>query len=100
MIGELVLELGGSGGDGEWGCAIRGTEWNVTNLVPRLEGLPEIDRESILATRQEEIQKYKESLQIAAMYKMAVDQDDDDDDSHPRKRQSECSAGWVRPSRS
>lgn len=58
-------------------------------LLFRLDSLPEIEREDILASRQEEMQKYKDSMQLDAMYKMAVDVDDDDDDSHHHKRR-EC----------
>jgi RNA polymerase-associated protein RTF1 len=68
-------------------------------LTSRLLDLPEIERESILASRLEEMQKYKESLQLDAMFKMVADKDEDDDDDHPRKRQSECGlplCWWIR----
>lgn len=62
---------------------------NEPHTVCRLDSLPEIERENILASRQEEMQKYKDSMQLDAMYKMAVDENDDDDDMHPRKRARE-----------
>jgi hypothetical protein len=65
------------------------------SLTHRLDGLPEIERESILASRQEEMHQYKESLQIAAMYKMTMDQEGDDDDSPRGKRQSEYNKWWT-----
>ena len=37
----------------------------------RLEDLPEIERENILASRQEEMQKFKEAQQLEAMYRMS-----------------------------
>jgi hypothetical protein len=55
-----------------------------------LESLPEIERENILAGRLEEMQKFKDSQQLDAMYKMAgmggEEEDDEDEDDEPRKR--------------
>lgn len=51
-----------------------------------LESLPEIERENILASRQEEIQKFKDAAQLDAMYKMAGMTGDDDDDMPARKQ--------------
>ena len=50
--------------------------------------MPEIERENILASRLEEMQKYKDSQQLDAMYKMAgmADDDDEDDESGPSSR--------------
>lgn len=50
----------------------------------RLEGMPEIERENILAARLEEMQKLKDSAQLDAMFKMAGM----DDDSNRKKRQA------------
>lgn len=52
-----------------------------------LESLPEIERENILASRQEEIQKYKDAAQLDAMYKMAGMAGEDDDDDVPARKQ-------------
>ena len=52
----------------------------------RLEALPEIERENILASRLEEMQKFKDSQQLDAMYKMAGMGRDDDEDDHGRKK--------------
>ncbi|GFZ47472.1 hypothetical protein JCM24511_05216 [Saitozyma sp. JCM 24511] len=52
-----------------------------------LEGLPEIERENILAARLEEMQKFKDSQQLEAMYKMAgMGRDEDDDEEGPRAK--------------
>lgn len=58
--------------------------------------MPEIERENILATRLEELQKYKDSQQLDMMYKMAgmggddeEEEEEDDEDERSRKR-SEC----------
>lgn len=55
-----------------------------------MESLPEIEREDILAGRLEEMQKFKDSQQLDAMYKMAgmggEEEDDEDEDDEPRKR--------------
>jgi RNA polymerase-associated protein RTF1 len=52
--------------------------------------MPEIEREDILAGRLEEMQKFKDSQQLDAMYKMAGmggdDEEEEDDDDEPRKR--------------
>jgi len=51
--------------------------------------MPEIERENILASRLEEMQKFKDSQQLDAMYKMAGmgnEDEEDDDDDEPRKR--------------
>jgi RNA polymerase-associated protein RTF1 len=51
--------------------------------------LPEIERENILAGRLEEMQNFKDSQQLDAMYKMAGmggDDDEDDYDDEPKKR--------------
>ncbi|GMK59323.1 hypothetical protein CspeluHIS016_0703380 [Cutaneotrichosporon spelunceum] len=56
-----------------------------------LESLPEIERENILAARQEEIQKFKDAAQLDAMYKMAAGQDEDEDDYAPRKQRKHTS---------
>ncbi|OCF72597.1 RNA polymerase-associated protein RTF1 [Kwoniella mangroviensis CBS 8886] len=60
-----------------------------------LEKLPEIEREEILATRLEEMQKFKDSQALDAMFKTIGgddDDDDDDDDEEPsRKRRKHTS---------
>jgi len=64
-----------------------------------LESLPEIDRENILASRLEEMQKYKDSQQLDAMYKMAGmggDKDDEDEDEGPSRKKRRCSVSFVR----
>lgn len=52
--------------------------------------MPEIEREDILASRLEEMQKFKDSQQLDAMYKMAGmgndEDEEDEDDDEPRKR--------------
>jgi RNA polymerase-associated protein RTF1 len=58
----------------------------VCGANPSLDSLPEIERENILAARQEEIQKFKDAAQLDAMYKMAAGQDEDEDDYTPRKQ--------------
>lgn len=58
----------------------------VLLTAPSLESLPEIERENILASRQEEIQKFKDAAQLDAMYKMAGMTGDDDDDMPARKQ--------------
>jgi len=53
-----------------------------------LSTLPEIERENILAGRLEEMQKFKDSQNLDAMYRMAGgggDEDEDEEDE-PRKR--------------
>ncbi|KAK4687631.1 RNA polymerase-associated protein RTF1, partial [Tremellales sp. Uapishka_1] len=54
-----------------------------------LEAMPEIDREEVLATRLEEMQKYKDSAQLDAMYKMAgmgAGEEESDDEPTRKKR--------------
>lgn len=46
-----------------------------------MDTLPEIEREDILAARQEEMQKYKDSQQLDAMYRLAGMGGDDDAES-------------------
>lgn len=53
-----------------------------------LESLPEIERENILASRQEEIQKYKDAAQLEAMYKMTGKEEEEDDDDVPARKRS------------
>ncbi|KAK1922482.1 rtf1 protein [Papiliotrema laurentii] len=55
-----------------------------------LDALPEIERESILATRLEEMQKFRDSQQLDMMYRLAG-ADDDDDDEPGRKRRKHTS---------
>jgi len=59
-------------------------------LTVRLEAMPEIEREEILAARAEEMQKYKDSMALNAMYKMtgagAADTGEASDGDGPRKR--------------
>jgi len=55
----------------------------------RLDALPEIERENILAGRLEEMQKFKDAMQLDMMYKMAGaggDDDDEDDDGEPSRK--------------
>lgn len=52
----------------------------------RLEAMPEIEREELLAARQEEIQKFKDAAQLDAMYKMAAGGDDEEDYVSSRKQ--------------
>jgi RNA polymerase-associated protein RTF1 len=56
----------------------------------RLEALPEIEREEILAARAEEMQKYKDSMALNAMYKMTgaggAEASEDDGEGPSRKR--------------
>ena len=55
----------------------------------RLEGLPEIERENILAARLEEVQRYKDAMQLDAMYKMAgMGGDEEEDDDGPSRKRS------------
>lgn len=49
--------------------------------------MPEIERESILAAREDEMQKFRDSQQLDMMFRMAG-ADDDDDDEHARKRRA------------
>jgi len=59
-----------------------------------LSTLPEIERENILAGRLEEMQKFKDSQNLDAMYRMAGgggDEDEDEEDE-PRKRRKLISA--------
>ncbi|KAL1406068.1 RNA polymerase-associated protein rtf1 [Vanrija albida] len=57
-----------------------------------LDNLPEIERENILASRQEEIQKFKDSMALDAMFRAANDDADyDDDDAPSRKRRKHTS---------
>lgn len=59
----------------------------MTNTKCSLENLPEIERENILASRLEEMQKFKDSQALDAMFKTAHGGDDEDeDDSRARKR--------------
>ena len=62
----------------------------ITDRMSRLERLPEIDREEILAGRLEEMQKFKDSLALDAMFKSAGmggdDEGDDEDDGPSRKK--------------
>lgn len=59
----------------------------VPNTSYRLENLPEIERENILASRLEEMQKFKDSQALDAMFKTAHGGDDEEeDDSRARKR--------------
>ena len=53
--------------------------------------MPEIERENILASRLEEMQKFKDSQQLDAMYKMAGmggggEDETAEDDGHSRKK--------------
>ncbi|EIW67131.1 hypothetical protein TREMEDRAFT_69995 [Tremella mesenterica DSM 1558] len=58
----------------------------------QLEGLPEIERENILASRLEEIQKLKDAQQLDAIFKMtAGGEEAGDDDDLPRKRRKHTS---------
>ncbi|WVF65669.1 hypothetical protein IAT40_000400 [Kwoniella sp. CBS 6097] len=57
-----------------------------------LEALPEIERENILASRLEEMQKFKDSQALDAMFKtIGGDESDDDDDGPSRKRRKHTS---------
>ncbi|OWZ77420.1 RNA polymerase-associated protein RTF1 [Cryptococcus neoformans Bt85] len=57
-----------------------------------LENLPEIERENILASRLEEMQKFKDSQALDAMFKTAHGGDDEEeDDSRARKRRKHTS---------
>ncbi|CAD6579230.1 MAG: hypothetical protein TREMPRED_002430 [Tremellales sp. Tagirdzhanova-0007] len=62
----------------------------------RLEAMPEIERENILASRLEEMQKFKDSQQLDAMYKMAGmggggEDETAEDDGHSRKKRKHTS---------
>jgi RNA polymerase-associated protein RTF1 len=68
-------------------------------LIYSLESMPEIERENILASRLEEMQKFKDSQQLDAMYKMAGmgnEDEDEDDDDEPRKRRRSPSPKLLR----
>jgi hypothetical protein len=52
----------------------------------RLESMPEMERETILAAREEEMQRYKDSAQLDAMFRGAMGDDDDDDEGPSRKK--------------
>ena len=55
-----------------------------------LESLPEIEREDILASRLEEMQKYKDSMALDAMFGSAAGAgDDDDEDEGPSRKKRE-----------
>ncbi|WVR09151.1 hypothetical protein IAU60_006213 [Kwoniella sp. DSM 27419] len=57
-----------------------------------LEAMPEIERENILASRLEEMQKFKDSQQLDAMFKQELGGGDSDDDDGPsRKRRKHTS---------
>lgn len=65
-----------------------------TDNVSRLDALPEIEREEILAGRLEEMQKYKDSQQLDAMFRgagMAGEEDDESGDEPSRKRRKHTS---------
>ncbi|ORX39021.1 hypothetical protein BD324DRAFT_618258 [Kockovaella imperatae] len=61
----------------------------------QLEDMPEIEREEILAARLEEMQKYKDSMALDAMFRSAagggVADDDDDDEGPSRKKRKHTS---------
>jgi len=64
----------------------------------RLDALPEIERENILAGRLEEMQKFKDSMQLDMMYKMAGaggDDDDDDDDDGPSRKRRKSAVSYL-----
>lgn len=64
-----------------------------------LESLPEIERENILAGRLEEMQKFKDSQALDAMYKMAGmgdEADEDEEDDEPKKRRKFISHSLAR----
>jgi len=48
--------------------------------------MPEIERENILAGRLEEMQKYKDSAQLDAMYKMAGMGGEEESDEEPSRK--------------
>ncbi|WVO18290.1 hypothetical protein L204_106003 [Cryptococcus depauperatus] len=56
-----------------------------------LENLPEIERENILASRLEEIQKYKDSQALDAMFKTIGGDEEDEDDIRARKKRKHTS---------
>lgn len=66
----------------------------------RLEGLPEIEREEILAARAEEMQKYKDSMALNAMYKMTgaggADAGEDTDGEGTSRKRRMLVRGLVR----
>ena len=69
-------------------------ELHGTGPDDSLSTLPEIERENILAGRLEEMQKFKDSQNLDAMYRMAGgggDEDEDEEDE-PRKRRKLISA--------
>lgn len=51
--------------------------------------MPEIEREAILAARQEEMQKYKDSQQLDAMYRMAGMGGDEESEEEPSRKKRE-----------
>jgi len=72
--------------------AVRELRGRVAN--DSLDALPEIERENILAGRLEEMQKFKDAMQLDMMYKMAGaggDDDDDEDDDGPSRKRRELS---------
>ncbi|WVQ81177.1 hypothetical protein IAT38_003299 [Cryptococcus sp. DSM 104549] len=57
-----------------------------------LENMPEIQRENILASRLEEMQKFKDSQALDAMFKgIGGDEDDDEDEGRARKKRKHTS---------
>ena len=65
----------------------------TAGLKIRLEGMPEIERENILASRLEEMQKLKDAQQLDAIYRLAAGGDDDEssDEGMSRKRRKHTS---------
>lgn len=64
----------------------------------RLEDMPEFEREAILAGRLEEMQKYKDSQQLEAMYRMAGmggAEEEDEDEPSRKKRECDCREGGL-----
>lgn len=63
-------------------------------MTRSLDSLPEIERENILAGRLEEMQKFKDTQALDAMYKMAGMDDEEEEDEYddePIKRRKSTS---------
>ncbi|WWD21079.1 hypothetical protein CI109_105560 [Kwoniella shandongensis] len=84
--GEADMDLD-SDDDEPGSSKARGPVRNPYPLEGKLEALPEIERENILAGRLEEMQKFKDSQALDAMFQTL--QGDEDDDEPSRKRRVE-----------
>jgi RNA polymerase-associated protein RTF1 len=82
-------------------CVSRYWSWGRAELTDSLDALPEIEREAILAGRQEEMQKYKDSQQLDAMYRLAgmAGEDEESEEEPSRKKRKLPSQAVIRAQR-